>query len=232
MGTQTKRIQYRCDSRGRRSALIDHNGGRLTCFYDAVHRITQVLSPHEDRTTAHQTPDDQAPNHLMIELRATAAPSPFAFIRGPAFYTWSSRTLRGQLEPDARATLEQRTDCDVEETPLRDVVSYLGEIDDLRIEFDGAVDGEAEVSIHASGTLGDALNRLLTPLGLVAAPVGRRIVVGTPEVVQETVDTFDHQNQIGRAIVIGILALCVALAVWFVRRRVARRRSADARTSS
>jgi YD repeat-containing protein len=45
MGTQTKRIRYQYDSRGNRSALIDHDGGRFTYTYDAVNRITQVQNP-------------------------------------------------------------------------------------------------------------------------------------------------------------------------------------------
>jgi uncharacterized protein RhaS with RHS repeats len=51
MGSQIKRIRYQFDSRGNRSALIDHDGGRFTYTYDAVNRITQVQNPQGDRTS-------------------------------------------------------------------------------------------------------------------------------------------------------------------------------------
>ena len=51
MGTQTKRLQYRYDVRGNRSALIDHDGGRFTYSYDSLNRITQVQNPQGDRTS-------------------------------------------------------------------------------------------------------------------------------------------------------------------------------------
>ena len=51
MGTPTKRIQYRYDSRGNGKALIDQGGGLFTHTYDAVNRISQVQNPQGDRTS-------------------------------------------------------------------------------------------------------------------------------------------------------------------------------------
>jgi YD repeat-containing protein len=51
MGSQKKTIELQYDSRGNRSALIDHDGGRFTYTYDAVNRITQVQNPQGDRTS-------------------------------------------------------------------------------------------------------------------------------------------------------------------------------------
>jgi YD repeat-containing protein len=74
MGTSTKTLQYRYDSRGNRSALIDHDGGRFTYSYDAVNRITQVLNPQGDRTTYSY---DNAGRRTLKKLStAPARPSP------------------------------------------------------------------------------------------------------------------------------------------------------------
>jgi YD repeat-containing protein len=51
MGSPTKTLQYRYDSRRNCSALIDHDGGRTSYTYDVMNRITQIINPQGDRTT-------------------------------------------------------------------------------------------------------------------------------------------------------------------------------------
>jgi len=72
MGTSTKTLQYRYDSRGNRSALIDHEGGRFTYSYDTVNRIKEVLNPQGDRTTYSYVDHWQgSPEHQRDRVRTS-----------------------------------------------------------------------------------------------------------------------------------------------------------------
>jgi len=51
MGSPTKTVSYRYDSRGNRSALIDHDGGRTSYTYDVMNRLTAIINPQGERTT-------------------------------------------------------------------------------------------------------------------------------------------------------------------------------------
>ncbi|MCA8990770.1 MAG: RHS repeat-associated core domain-containing protein [Planctomycetaceae bacterium] len=51
MGSPKKRVQYRYDSVGNRSLMIDPDGGRTTYAYDALSRLTSLVNPQGERTT-------------------------------------------------------------------------------------------------------------------------------------------------------------------------------------
>lgn len=51
MSASAKSIQYRCAAVGNRAAMIDSDGGRFTYVYDALHRISHLENPQNERTT-------------------------------------------------------------------------------------------------------------------------------------------------------------------------------------
>lgn len=139
------------------------------------------------------------------------------------------RTLNEHARGDVNARLDDQTSIQFAGTPLRDVVSYVSEVHGFYIEVLEDVDGDVEITVTSNATLRDALDELLQPLGLAAAPVGRKLVIGPPETVQrlaaEAEAAANASKLRGNLMVLGGLALFVGLIVLIVRRRSARRRN-------
>jgi hypothetical protein len=152
---------------------------------------------------------------------------------GSGFYgQYAGRCLRALNEHargDASAALEEQTSVQFVQTPLRDVISYVSELHNFHIELLDGVDGDVEVTANSKATVREVLDEMLHPLGLAVAPVGRNLVIGSPEVVQGLVAeaaAAEAGKLRGNLIVLGVLVLLVTVIVLLWRRRVARRRDA------
>jgi hypothetical protein len=145
------------------------------------------------------------------------------------YTSWCISTLQEHSRGDASARLNEQINIEFAQTPLRDVISYVSEIQGFQIELLDEVDGDVEVTANSNGTVGELLDQMLHPLGLAAAPVGRKLVIGSPEAVQRLAAEAAAAAQAGKLrgnlIVLGGLVLIVAVIVLVVRRRAGQRRA-------
>jgi len=130
--------------------------------------------------------------------------------------------LKGHVRGDASGRLHYQTKFQFVGTPLRDVVSCVSELHDIHIELLDDVDDDVEVTANVIAPLGEALDGMLQPLDLAAVPIGRKLVIGRPEAVQQlAAETAAGRMRANRI----VLVLVVAVTVLLVRRRAVRRRA-------
>lgn len=123
--------------------------------------------------------------------------------------------------PGAGDKLDELTQLEFRGSRLGDVADYLTELHECRIELDPTADRDIRVTINSTARLQDVLTELLQPHGLVAAPLGERIVIGTPAAVQRLVAASDQSDAgpawSGGLLLSGAMAVILA-AVWHIRR--------------
>jgi len=169
---------------------------------------------------------------LELYARHPAWPGSRAYVE---YEMWANRRLQDHFASDADVKLNEMTQIQFNGTPLSDVASYLSALHDHRIELLEGIDGDIPVTMNANGKLRDALDQLVQPLGLAAAPVGTKIVIGPPAEVERLVVEADAAASSGRwiadLVVLANLVLIVAVIVLLLRRRSARQRVAFAASS-
>lgn len=146
------------------------------------------------------------------------------------YQSWCENSLRDSyLGPEApRLELQELSNLQFTETPLRMVASHLATLHDYPIELDDEVDGDIVVTVDLTDTLGDALRQLLEPHGLRAEPDDGRIVIGTPAAIDRIVARRRAANPLvvyGPWILIAIVVLILGAAAQLIRRRKSKHRA-------
>jgi hypothetical protein len=145
------------------------------------------------------------------------------------YLSFCIRMLERGERGDVNARLDAPTVLQLLDAPLRDTLSYACSVHDVQFELLDGVDGSVRVDLNSTtGTLRDALESVLHPLGLAAVPLGNKIVVG-PAVTVERIAAEARAEESGRKlrgnlIILGGFVLMIGVIVLILRRRASRRR--------
>jgi len=160
-------------------------------------------------------------------------------LRYREYCQWIQNKLDEQLAGpyDINVARDTMTQVEFTNCPLHVIAKHLSKSFRCPIDLAPNVDGEIQLTMTLSaqsGPLRDILERLLEPHGLVAALVGKGMVVCKPADVQSLIAEADANARKRRSslIVLGSLGLIVAFAVLLLRRSGFSRRAGMAETSA
>ncbi|MFO1096421.1 MAG: hypothetical protein U0992_24410 [Planctomycetaceae bacterium] len=136
------------------------------------------------------------------------------------YEAWCDKKLTSYYAKDPLTQKLDRDLCDIRftETSLNQVAGFLSTLHECRVELDPSASPEVVITATAKTTLRDSLKLVLEPHGLAAAPIGERIVIGTPERIQQLTTGLRPGNAM-RAWAAGLLSLLVFLSALLIFRR-------------
>lgn len=156
-----------------------------------------------------------APTSVYAQHRSW--PGSIAYNR---YESWCYARLSDGRDTLSRKLDNERSDVQFNQVALSDVSEYLSRLHECLIELDESADPSVVITLTANSTFRDVLERICGPHGLVAAPIGERIVIGTPERIQQLTASSRPDNPLlGWAVGLPLLVGLFAAVLIFRRRK-------------